>query len=348
MKVGLRRRESKPADRAPARRRAARGSLPPRLAGRERQIDAVNLYAGGRRGHGESESTTLASPRPAREAQGVGLHRPADGKQKRVYKKAEWTKDDAEQALAAVRLKIEQQPKAKERGLTLARAAERYVEAKARKRSLGDDIRILKHLEEFFGADTPLSEITASRIAEYKGRRLNTVRKTGQGGAATERPLAAGTVNRTLALLRHLLRLACEEWEVMQSIPKIRLEKEPQGCLRWITSEEARRLLDACRESRNANLVDLVEFSLFTGLRRSEALTLTWYPCRPSPWGHPARHHKEQQAAAGSPQPRSRRGPGPPRPARRQTRLRLTELGPLSCGVGERCHAREADRPSLA
>ena len=73
MKVGLRRRESKPADRAPARRRAARGSLPPRLAGRERQIDAVNLYAGGRRGHGESESTTLASPRPAREAQGVGF-----------------------------------------------------------------------------------------------------------------------------------------------------------------------------------------------------------------------------------------------------------------------------------
>ena len=198
-----------------------------------------------------------------------------DGKQKRVYK-AEWTKDDAEQALAAVLLKTEQQPKAKARGLTLAMAAARYVETKARKRSLGDDIRILKHLEESFGADTPLSEITASRIAEYKGKRLSTVRKTGQGGAATERPLAAGTVNRTLALLRHLLRLACEEWEVLQSVPKIRLEKEPQGRLRWITSEEARRLLDACRESRNANLVDLVEFSLFTGLRRSEALALTW------------------------------------------------------------------------
>ena len=111
-----------------------------------------------------------------------------DGKQKRVYK-AEWTKDDAEQALAAVLLKTEQQPKAKARGLTLAMAAARYVETKARKRSLGDDIRILKHLEESFGADTPLSEITASRIAEYKGKRLSTVRKTGQGGAATERPL---------------------------------------------------------------------------------------------------------------------------------------------------------------
>src|SRR6266513_265099 len=163
-----------------------------------------------------------------------------DGKQKRVYK-AEWTKDDAEQALAAVLLKTEQQPKSKARGLTLAMAAARYVETKARKRSLGDDIRILKHLEESFGADTPLSEITASRIAEYKAKRLSTVRKTGQGGAATERPLAAGTVNRTLALLRHLLRLACEEGEVLQSVPKIRLEKEPQGRLRWLTSDRVDR-----------------------------------------------------------------------------------------------------------
>src|SRR2546428_8055156 len=119
-------------------------------------------------------------------------------------------------------------------------------------------MRILKHVEVFFGRETPVSEVTGSRIAEYKGRRLNTVRKTGQGGAATERPLAAGTVNRTLALLRHLLRLACEEGEVLQSIPKIRLEKEPQGCLRWIPSEEARRLLAACRESMNATLLDVV------------------------------------------------------------------------------------------
>src|SRR5437879_13668590 len=84
-----------------------------------------------------------------------------DGKQQRVYK-AEWTKDDAEQALAAVLLKIEQQPKAMAPDLTLARAAERYVSAKARKRSLGDDIRILRHLKEFFGADTTLAESTAS------------------------------------------------------------------------------------------------------------------------------------------------------------------------------------------
>ena len=57
-------------------------------------------------------------------------------------------------------------------------------------------------------------------------------------------------------------------------MPRIRLERE--GRLRWLTPEEATRLLDACRESRNPNLNDLVEFALFTGLRRGEVLGLTW------------------------------------------------------------------------
>ena len=194
-----------------------------------------------------------------------------DGKQKRTYK-AEWTKDDAEQALAAELLKIEQQPKPKANGMTLAQASERYLATKARKRSLRDDTRITAQLSEFFSKDTPIADITASRIADYKAKRLASVRKIGEA----ERPLAAGTVNRALALLRHLLRLAHEEWEVLQSVPRIRLEKEPQGRLRWITPEEAQRLLAACRQSRTAGLADLVEFSLFTGLRQSEALGLTW------------------------------------------------------------------------
>ena len=47
-----------------------------------------------------------------------------DGKQKRVYR-SEWTKDDAEQALAAFLMKAEP-PKATA-GVTLAEAAERYL-----------------------------------------------------------------------------------------------------------------------------------------------------------------------------------------------------------------------------
>jgi integrase len=40
--------------------------------------------------------------------------------------------------------------------------------------------------------------------------------------------------------------------------------------------EEAIRLLDDARKSRNSDLADLIELSLFTSLRQSEALGLTW------------------------------------------------------------------------
>ena len=35
-------------------------------------------------------------------------------------------------------------------------------------------------------------------------------------------------------------------------------------------------MLDACRQSRNADLIDLVELALFTGMRRGELLELDW------------------------------------------------------------------------
>jgi integrase len=193
-----------------------------------------------------------------------------NGKQFRQFK-SEWSKEQAQEALAQFLLKIEQ-PKTTTSGITFAVAVERYLATKARKRSLSEDTRILGHLKDYFGKDTPLAEITAARVADYKGFRLSTVRKIGE----EERPLAGATVNRALALLRHLLRLAHEEWEVIDRVPRIRLEREAEGRLRWLTPEEATRLLDVCRCSRNADLLDLVELALFTGMRRGELLGLSW------------------------------------------------------------------------
>jgi len=116
--------------------------------------------------------------------------------------KAEWTQDDAEAELAKALLQIKPETP-KRAGITLAQAVERYLAAKSRKRSVSEDRRILRHLKDYFGKDTLLAEITASRISEYKGRRLSTVRKIAQGETATDRPLAGATVNRALALLRH-------------------------------------------------------------------------------------------------------------------------------------------------
>jgi len=57
---------------------------------------------------------------------------------------------------------------------------------------------------------------------------------------------------------------------------RIRLEKEPQGRLRWLTQEEITRLLDAAAKSRNRELRAAVIDALNTGLRLGELLGLTW------------------------------------------------------------------------
>jgi integrase len=153
--------------------------------------------------------------------------------------------------------------------MTLGQAFERYFLLKAQKRSLYEDRRTAGRLMRALGADTPLHEITASRISEYRAQRLSVKRG--------EAFLSPASINRPLGVLKHLLRLAHEEWEALPAVPRIRLEKERQGRLRWLTSEEATKLLDACRaQKKSPALADLVEFCVFTGLRQAEALGLTW------------------------------------------------------------------------
>jgi integrase len=191
-------------------------------------------------------------------------------RQVRMFK-SEWSREDAEKALAEFKLKIVQ-PTPTRASITFAEAVERYLAAKARKKSRDEDARLLGHLMTYFGKDTPISEITAGRISEYRGHRLALVRKIGDG----ERRLAAATINRPLALLRHLLRLAREEWEVISDTPTIRLEREPQGRIRWLEPDEEARLLDACAQSRTKHLAAVVRIAMETGLRKGELLSLTW------------------------------------------------------------------------
>jgi integrase len=159
-------------------------------------------------------------------------------------------------------------PVAAPSSITLSEALDRYLQLKARKKSLDEDERISRVLLVEFGADRPLASITSAVISDYKGKRL----AIENDGA----PLSPAAINRPLQMLRHLLRLAHEEWEVLASVPRIRLEKERQGRLRWLTAEEATLLLGACRAQKNAALVDLVELALFTGMRQGELLGLTW------------------------------------------------------------------------
>jgi integrase len=59
----------------------------------------------------------------------------------------------------------------------------------------------------------------------------------------------------------------------MCALPVIERPREPKGRIRWLTLEEANRLIDACSE----HLRPLVIFLLYTGARVGEALWLDWH-----------------------------------------------------------------------
>jgi len=155
--------------------------------------------------------------------------------------------------------------------MTLGQAFNRYFMAKARKPSLFQDRLYAKGLLAAFGKDTLLRQITANRIAAYREARLTQDHRYEKG-----RKLAAATINRPLSILRALLRMAHDEWGVLTSVPKIRLEKEPQGRLRWLEPDEEARLMAACAKLSNSDLTGIVTVALETGLRKGELRTLTW------------------------------------------------------------------------
>jgi len=81
---------------------------------------------------------------------------------------------------------------------------------------------------------------------------------------------APATVNRYLALIRNVLRTARDEWQWIDSMPKVRLLPGEVQRDRWLTHEEARCLI----ASSAPHLAALVRFALATGCRAREITDL--------------------------------------------------------------------------
>jgi integrase len=80
------------------------------------------------------------------------------------------------------------------------------------------------------------------------------------------------TVNRYLALIRCLLRMARDEWQWIVAFPKIRLLGGEVERDRWLTRDEASRLIAVCPSHLSA----MVRFALATGCRAREISGLEW------------------------------------------------------------------------
>ena len=88
--------------------------------------------------------------------------------------------------------------------------------------------------------------------------------------------VAPATTNRTLEVLRSVLRLALKRnW--LKALPPIEFLDEPEVRIRWITPEEAGQLIQELTKSKRTEpLAELVRFSLATGLRESNVTGLEW------------------------------------------------------------------------
>lgn len=124
--------------------------------------------------------------------------------------------------------------------------------------------------KEKLGAYT-LADLTPALIAEARD-------DLAAGITRFKQCRSGSTVRRYLAALSHVFTVAVREWGWMPGNPiqAVQKPKEPRGRVRFLSDDERRKLLDACRESRNKALYDVVVLALSTGMRRNEIMTLTW------------------------------------------------------------------------
>jgi len=152
--------------------------------------------------------------------------------------------------------------------------AEEYLKTYSipNKKSWGDDENLIKKLLKFFGGKY-LNEITPYLINQYKAQRVQQFKRK-QVETKSDRPISPATVNRELNCLKGIFTQAIE-WEKFKGdnpVKKIKLFKEDNEIVRWLTNEEIAELLKYCSEG----IKPIVVCALNTGMRLGEILNLKW------------------------------------------------------------------------
>jgi integrase len=115
----------------------------------------------------------------------------------------------------------------------------------------------------------------------WTGRTLNDIGPSDVRGYIEHRRCAGvsdGTIARELGMFSSALNHARREWDWDVPNPVSgRKPREPEGRVRWITREEAERLVRVAEANPRApHLADFIRLALHTGCRRGELLGLEW------------------------------------------------------------------------
>ncbi|MFZ1492138.1 MAG: site-specific integrase [Candidatus Competibacter denitrificans] len=141
---------------------------------------------------------------------------------------------------------------------TWKQAVVRWLDENQNSRWLRD---IKRHLRD---ADPILGRLALDQIDRDALDRLTRSR--------TKTSVAPATINRLLAVVRAILNTARKDWGWLDSVPVVRLLPEPKRRVRWLTPGESDRLLAELPE----HLAAMMRFTLATGLRENNVVTLDW------------------------------------------------------------------------
>jgi len=155
------------------------------------------------------------------------------------------------------------------KSITLSQAIKRGHDERWKYTSYGRQVR-----NRLYGCldvigDLPLPEIDESHINQVTNK-LRNIRNS------------QASINRVLAHLRTLFRMAKLEWKVLDRLPYIKLKKEKTHRLRVLTKTEENTLIQTLREIGNDprsfgnDIADLVMVLIDTGMRVGEALQLVF------------------------------------------------------------------------
>ncbi|WP_245231750.1 MULTISPECIES: site-specific integrase, partial [unclassified Neisseria] len=130
----------------------------------------------------------------------------------------------------------------------------RWLQERRDKKSLIDDETKIRRLTAFRGLYLHQlgKSLIMAEIAKIKG--------------------SNATKNRYLSFVRAVLNKSVKDWDYLDTAPKLTGYREARRRVRWLTPDEAEKLVAALPDYIGAMAV----FSLNTGLRKSNVLNLKW------------------------------------------------------------------------
>lgn len=119
-----------------------------------------------------------------------------------------------------------------------------------------------------------LSRVRRAHVIEARKKlQKQTVKK----GPGIGKPLAPATINRRVALLSKLFRIAIEEWDWCRDNPcHVRSLTEDNERNRLLSDDEKKALFAALMAHTEPSLYPFVMVALYTGMRASEVQRLKW------------------------------------------------------------------------